>query len=106
MPATRNPIFSTDFTQHPATDGGKHPILACNYCKWTGTNTHRAVEHYSSCKGNSKQAYPDQEALPDRSGKRQQTLQLSVQSISRDKRQKLDLAAAKAVYMNARPFGL
>jgi hypothetical protein len=104
MPATKNPIFTTDFTQHPAADGGKNPILACKYCKWTSANTHRAVEHNSSCTNHPKRARPDQEALPSQSGKQQQTLQLGVRSISRDKRQKLDSAATKAVYINARPF--
>jgi hypothetical protein len=49
----------------------------------------------------SKQAESSDQLL-----KRQQTLQLRVQSILRAKKQKLDSAAALAVYMTARPFRL
>jgi hypothetical protein len=38
--------------------------------------------------------------------KRQQTLQFGVQAISKTKKQKLDHAAAMAVYIGARPFAL
>ena len=42
----------------------------------------------------------------ERPAKRQQTLQLGVQSFSHAKKQKLDSAAALAVYMGVRPFAL
>jgi hypothetical protein len=45
-------------------------------------------------------------ASSERPAKRQQTLQFGVQTISKTKKQKLDHAAAMAVYIGARPFAL
>ena len=42
MPPPKNPKIIANFDERP---GGKHPILACKHCKWTGTNPTRAKEH-------------------------------------------------------------
>jgi hypothetical protein len=100
MPPTRNPLLEANFSERPGPAGSKYPILACNHCKWARTNTRRALEHLGNCPG-----YKPPE-LSVRPAKRQQTLQLGVQSIPHAKKQKLDSAAALAVYIGARPFRL
>jgi hypothetical protein len=98
MPPTKNPLLS-QFTERPGPGNQKSLVLACKHCSWTGTNTHRAVNHIESdCLGYMHSS--------ERPAKRQQTLQLGVQSLSHAKKQKLDSAAALAVYMGARPFAL
>jgi hypothetical protein len=51
-------------------------------------------------------AYDEHCRSSGRPAKRQQTLSLGVHSISKEKKDKLDSAAALAVYMSARPFRL
>jgi len=97
MPPTKNPLLSY-FTERPASGSQKNPVLACKHCRWTGSNSHRAVKHLEDeCPGYIHSERP---------AKRQATLQLGVQTLSRAKKEKLDSAAAMAVYMGARPFAL
>jgi hypothetical protein len=104
MPPTKNPLLSSHFTERPSTDRGKCPVLACNHCKWTRTNTKRAIEHFTEddCPGNP---FNDKDPS-ERPTKRQQNLQFGVATLSRSKKQKLYSAAALAIYMGARPFSL
>jgi hypothetical protein len=97
MPPTKNPLLS-HFTERPASGSQKNPVLACNHCRWTGSNSHRAVKHLEDeCTGYTQSERP---------AKRQATLQLGVQTLSKAKKEKLDSAAAMAVYIGARPFAL
>jgi hypothetical protein len=105
IPPTKNTL-SSHFTKRPSIDRGKCPIpvLACKHCKWTGTNTKRAIEHFTE---DDCPSSPFKEKdLSKRPAKRQQTLQFGIATLSRSKKQKLDSAAALAIYMGARPFSL
>ena len=42
MPPSKNPKIIVNFDERL---GGKHPILACKHCNWTGANATRAKEH-------------------------------------------------------------
>jgi hypothetical protein len=105
MPAVKNPLINLYFSERPGPDGAKYPILACKHCKWAKTNTQQALTHLDVCLGYTKML-SEQAKSSDQPLKRQQTLQLRVQSIPRAKKQKLDSAAALAVYITARPFCL
>jgi len=105
MPVIKNPLLDIHFSELPGPDGAKYPILACKHCKWAKTNTHRALEHLDVCSGYTK-LLSERPGSSGQPAKRQQTLQLGVQSIPRVKKQKLDSAAALAVYMGPRPFRL
>jgi hypothetical protein len=76
-------------------------VLSCKHCKWTRTNTRQALEHLDNCA-----TYALISKANKRLAKRQVTLQLGVQTIPRAKKQKLDSAAALAVYISAKPFCL
>jgi len=94
MPPSKNPLLTNNFNKGPS---GKYQV---QHCKRTRTNTRRALEHLENCANYAASRTVEQLA------KRQATLQLGVQTISREKKQKLDSAAALAVYMSAKPFCL
>lgn len=100
MPPSKNPLLS-HFTERSSSGTAKRPVLSCKHCQWTGSNSHRAVKHLedNECSGYTH-------SLPERPAKRQQTLQLSVTSLTEAKKDKLNHLAAMAVYMGARPFAL
>jgi hypothetical protein len=100
MPPSKNPLLTNNFNEGPITTSSKYQVLHCKHCKWTRTNTHRALEHLENCAN-----YAASKTI-ERLAKRQATLQLGVQTISREKKQTLDSAAALAVYMSAKPFCL
>lgn len=105
MPAVKNPLIDLHFSERPGPDGAKYPILACKHCRWAKTNTCQALKHLDVCLGYTKML-SEQAESSERPLKRQQTLQLKVQSIPRAKKQKLNSAAALAVYITACPFRL
>jgi hypothetical protein len=107
MPAHRNPLLS-HFTERPRTRNAKYPILACKHCSWSRANSNQALKHLEdNCTGRPLQ--PAAFGLGSRSEPsvlRQQLLQLGVRTLSQAKKQKLDFAAALAVYISAQPFAL
>lgn len=107
MPAHKNPTLVHNFIESPDPDGGKSIRYACIHRKnYDLTNSNRALAHLKECPLYlRKQANSVEEPL-ERPLKRQMTLQLGLPSLSNAKKQKLDQAAALAVYMGARPFAL
>jgi hypothetical protein len=110
MPANKNPLLVRNFKEGPDPDGGKSEKFTCLHCKtYSRTNSSRALEHLKTCQkyllsgalSSSSSTTPS-----ERPTKRQQTFQLGVPTLSNAKKQKLDRAAALAVYMGARPFAL
>jgi hypothetical protein len=73
MPPKKNPLLDLHFNESPSPTGGKYNVLGCKHCKWTGTNTRRALEHLDNC-----DAYAAISKSSKRPAKRQQTLQLGV----------------------------
>ena len=83
MPALKNPLFTAHFSEGPSPTGRKCQVLNCKYCKWTGTNTRRALKHLNNCA-----TYTLISKANEPPAKRQATLQLGVQTILRAKKQK------------------
>lgn len=106
MPKPRNQLIETEFTLSIGLGNAKTPIQTCknctNYVK--AKNNTRALDHLNECNG--YMAKQQQALSNDISSlqKRQRTLTLP--SLPPIRKRKLDIMAAKAVYMGARPFQL
>jgi hypothetical protein len=106
MPKPRNQLIETEFTLSIGLGNAKTPIQTCKNCtNYTkAKNNTRALNHLNECNGyKAKQ----QQALSNDTNslqKRQHTLTLP--SLPPIRKRRLDVMAAKAVYMGARPFQL
>ena len=104
MPQVRNPILEAEFILSIAIGNKKIPLQTCKNCsKYSkAKNNTRAIYHLlNDCEGYKlKQQAIDSDTNPTQ--KRQRTL--TIPSLSIERKRKLDLMAAKAIYIGARPF--
>jgi hypothetical protein len=101
MAPKENPLLNLHFDERPSPTSGKYKILGYKHCKWTSANTTQTLEHLENCT-----TYAAILKANEQLTKRQAILQLKVQTISREEKQKLDSAAALALYINPKPFRL
>jgi hypothetical protein len=112
MPAHKNPVLLHNFIEARDPEGGKSEKYTCIHCKsYSCTNSKRAIEHLTKCP-QYHQSLPTSlsNSLPneplEQPVKQQLTFQLEASTLSNIKKQKLDRAAALAIYMGAHPFTL
>jgi hypothetical protein len=82
MALKKKPLLNLHSEESPSPTGGKYNVLCCKHCKWTITDTRRALELLDNC-----DAYTVISKSSNQPTKRQTTLQLGIQAIPRAKKQ-------------------